>query len=284
MKKTIIYALFILAVSIVACDPIEERDSIGGAIAADQLDIAATPIKVNGKNGNMIILENHSPVMSAWVCGSATSNSAYDTVMVVSTGSVPVTFTGLNPNGTKITKTLSITVDTLSTLPEQYKYLFGDPTQGVTSKKYVWDETAGAVWGNGGYLGNTSPGWWTNDKASMNSNDPDYGSDGYMIFDLNGLKLTKSSADGSKTVTGKVALDLSYKKLDGNGAVWSSAKLKTTNVTVLCGRQPNNGNAPVYDYHILKLNDSKLVLAFPEGGDDAGAWSTAWFWMFRKAN
>jgi len=232
----------------------------------------------------MVILENHSPVLSSWDCGGATSLKAYDTVMVVKTGAVDVTFTGLNPDGTKIEKKFSIQIDALTTLPTEYKYLFGNPDAGVTSKKYVWDETAGAVWGNGGYLGSTSPGWWTNDKASMDTNDPDYGSDGYMLFSISGLTLKKSNASGTKTETGTASLDLSTVIKDGNGAVWASAKLNTKNVTVLKGVAPNGGNAPIYSYDILKLTDSKLVLAWPEGGDGAGAWSTAWFWMFRTAN
>lgn len=280
--KNIIYALCMMAIALVACEPIEDRDSIGGAITADQLNIKATPIVVNGKNGNMVVLENHSPVLSAWNCGGSLSNKAYDTVMVVKTGVVDVTFTGLNPDGSKIEKKFNIQIDALTTLPAEYKYLFGDPTKGVTSKKYVWDETAGAVWGNGGYLGNTSPGWWTNNKASMDSNDPDYGSEGYMVFSLAGLTMKKSNAAGTKTETGTAGLDLAAITKDGNGAVWASAKLITKNVTVLKGVAPNGGNAPVYSYDILKLNDSKLVLAWPEPG--SGAWGTAWFWMFRVAN
>jgi hypothetical protein len=271
-----------MAIALVACEPIEDCDSIGGAITADQLDVKATPIVVNGKNGNMVVLENHSPVLSAWNCGGSLSTKAYDTVMVVKTGAVDVTFTGLNPDGSKIEKKFNIQIDALTTLPAEYKYLFGDPTKGVTSKKYVWDETAGAVWGNGGYLGNTSPGWWTNNKASMDSNDPDYGSEGYMVFSLAGMTLKKSNAAGTKTETGTASLDLAAITKDGNGAVWASAKLITKNVTVLKGVAPNGGNAPVYSYDILKLNDSKLVLAWPEPG--SGAWGTAWFWMFRVAN
>jgi hypothetical protein len=283
MKKSIIFSLLILAGAFMACDPIIKSDEIGSAITADQLNVKATPIVVNGKNGNMVILENHSPVLSAWNCGGALSSKAYDTVMVVKTGAVDVTFTGLNPDGTKIEKKFNIQIDALTTLPTEYKLLFGDPAASVTSKKYVWDETAGAVWGNGGYLGNTSPGWWTNDKASMDGNDADYGSQGYMVFSLSGLTLKKSNAAGTKTETGTADLDLSTVIKDGNGAVWASAKLNTKNVTVLKGVAPNGGNAPIYSYDILKLTDSKLVLAWPEGGDGAGAWSTAWFWMFRTS-
>ena len=278
MKKTILFSLFALALAFYACEPIVNRDSIGSPITAADLKVTATPIVVNGKNGNMVILENHSPVVSAWNCGGATSSKAYDTVMVVKTGAVPVTFTGLNPDGTIITKTFSIQIDALTTLPQQFKDLFGEVAVG--SKTFVWDETAGAVWGNGGYLGNTSPGWWTNDKAAMDGQDADYGSNGYMVFTLAGMTLKISNAAGTKTQTGTAALDIAAKKLDGNGAVWASAKITTANVTVLKGVAPNGGNAPVYSYDVLTLNSTKLVLAWPEPG--AGAWGTAWFWMFRK--
>jgi hypothetical protein len=230
----------------------------------------------------MVILENKSPVVSNWVCGSTSSSSAYDTVMVVATGTVNVDFTGLNPNGTKITKSFTITIDTLSTLPAEFKLLFGDPTTGVTAKKYVWDETAGAVWGNGGYLGSRKPEWWTNDKASMDTNDPDYGSDAWMVFDLNGMKLTKTSEDGTTSQSGKVMLDITAKKTGADGNPWSIAKITTTGVTVLCGRAPNNGNAPVYEYDVLELTEEKLVLSWPEPG--AGAWGVAWFWVFRAVD
>jgi len=284
MKKSNLFSLFILAIAFTACEPIVNKDAMGGAITAAELNVKATPIVVGGKNGNMVVLENHSPVISSWNCGGALSSRAYDTVMVVKTGAVDVVFTGLNPDGTQITKTFSIQIDALTTLPEAYKNLFGDVNAGVNSKKYVWDETAGAVWGNGGYLSNTSPGWWTNNKASMDGNDAVYGSNGYMVFSLAGLTLKKSNAAGTVTETGTVGLDLGATgiKKDGNGAVWASAKMTTKNVSVLCGKQPNAANAPVNDYDVLKLTNTKLVLAFPEPGSGSGG--TAWFWMFRVAD
>lgn len=280
MKNRFFIILVILALA--ACDPIEERDSIGGAITADELIVSATPIIVDGKNGNMVILENKSPVSSNWLCGSTTSTSAYDTVMVVATGTIGVRFTGLNPDGTTIIKEFTISIDTLSTLPDEFKLLFGDPTQGITSKKYVWDETAGGVWGNGGYLGSRKPEWWVNDKASMDSNDPDYGSDAFMVFDLNGMKLTKTSENGSRSETGTVNLDITAKKTGADNNPWSIAKITTSGVTVLCGRAPNHGNAPVYEYDVIELTDDQLILAWPEPG--AAAWGTAWFWVFRAVN
>jgi len=49
MKKSIIFSLLILATAFLACEPIVNRDDIGGAITATDLNVKATPIVVNGK-------------------------------------------------------------------------------------------------------------------------------------------------------------------------------------------------------------------------------------------
>ncbi|MCD7916716.1 MAG: hypothetical protein LUG96_16590, partial [Tannerellaceae bacterium] len=76
MKKIIYLMMF--AIAFMACEPIENRESAGGAITADQLDISATPVVVDGKNSNKIIVENHSPVLSQWDYGVGISTKAYD--------------------------------------------------------------------------------------------------------------------------------------------------------------------------------------------------------------
>ena len=48
-----------------------------------------TPVQVNGKNSNRIIIENHSPITSQWSVdqlaeGKVTSSKAYDTIYVTS--------------------------------------------------------------------------------------------------------------------------------------------------------------------------------------------------------
>lgn len=276
MKKSIIYSLVILVAAIFACEPIELRDENSSPITADELDISATPVVVNGKNSNKVVLENHSPVNSLWDYGVGTTNRAADTVLLVVTGNTTIKFTGLNPDGTTITKEIQVTVDELSfPVPPEWGYLCG-----TGEKTWVWDETAGAVWGNGGYKGCAAPCWWTNDKASMDGNDPDYGAEGYMVFSLSGSSLTKSNQSGSNQEAGTFSFDMSKQTIDDGGNVWAKGKLNTKNVTVLAGRQPNHGNAPVYEYDILQLDDDKLYLSWPEPG--AGSWGTAWFWMFRK--
>lgn len=276
MKKTIIYSLLILMAAFYACDPIEDRDDNDMPISADELMVTAEAVVINGSNSNKVILTNSSPVLSEWNYGVGVTRKSCDTVLLVVPGVTNIQFTGLNPDGSYVTKEIPVTVDELSfPVPPEWGLLCG-----AGSKTWVWDETASSVWGNGGYLGCTAPCWWTNDKASMDGNDPDYGSEGKMVFSIAGAALTKSNASGSTQEAGSFSFDMSKTTGDGNGGIWAKGKLNTKNVTVLAGKAPNHGDAPVYEYDILQLDEEKLYLAWPEPG--SGAWGTAWFWMFRK--
>ncbi|WP_346859394.1 hypothetical protein [uncultured Draconibacterium sp.] len=275
MKKSIIYSLIILMAAFYACDPIENRDSNDLPIGADELEVSATPVVVNGVNSNKVVLKNMSPVNSEWNYGIGITRKSVDTVLMVVTGPSTISFTGLNPDGSYVTKDISVTVDELTfPVPPQWGLLCGSG-----SKTWVWDETASSVWGNGGYLGCTAPCWWTNDKASMDSNDPDFGSNGSLTFSISGASLVKSNESGSNQVSGSFSFDMSKTTDDGNGGLWAVGKLNTKNVTVLAGKAPNNGDAPIYEYDILQLDEDKLYLGWPEPGQ--GAWGTAWFWMYR---
>lgn len=276
MKKSIIYSLFIAVALFVACDPIEERDTNDMPISAEELEVTAEAIVVDGKNSNKVVLVNSSPVLSEWNYGVGITRKSVDTVLLVVPGVTNIMFTGLNPDGSFITKEIPVTVDELSfPVPPEWGLLCGDG-----SKTWVWDETAGAVWGNGGYLGCSAPCWWTNDKAAMDGQDEVYGSEGKMIFSVAGAALTKSTADGSTTEAGSFSFDMSKQTIDGGGNVWAKGKLTTKGVNVLHGVMPNHGGGPVGEYDILQLDEEKLYLAWPEPG--SGAWGGCWFWMFRK--
>ncbi|MCW0483949.1 hypothetical protein [Gaoshiqia sediminis] len=277
MNKKLIYSMLVAATILVACDPAEDRDVMSGAITAADLDISATPQLVEGKNSNYVELNSDGVgCLTSWDYGNGITTKTKSTVQLVLKGANEIIFTGLNGDGTTITKTLTVQVDTLINVPEEWGLLCGSG-----EKKWVWDETANAVWGNGGYMGCDSPCWWTNDKASMDENDPDYGANGFMLFSVKGAKLTKSNETGSNTMSGSFTFDMTQKTMAGD-AVWAKGKLFTKNVTVLAGKQPNHGNAPVYEYDILKLTEDKMSLAWPEPG--SGSWGTAWFWMFRSAD
>ena len=274
MNKTLIYSMLAASLLMVACDPAEDRDVLSGAITADQLNITATPQVVDGKNSNYIDLNSDGVgTLTSWFYGNGTTTSTKTTVQVVLAGQREIVFTGLNHDGTYITKTLTVQVDTLINVAPEWGILCG-----TGEKNWVWDNTLSAVWGNGGYLGNTSPGWWTVALADIDGQAKGEGAGAKMTFAVDGSGLTKIKSDGSST-KGSFVFDMSAITKDDGGAVWAKGKLTTKNVTVLCGKSPNEGNGPVYSYDILKLDDQKMVLSYPEPG--AGSWGTAWFWMFR---
>jgi len=278
MNKTLLYSMLAASLMMmVACEPVENRDVLSGAITASDLQISATPVLVNGKKSNSIELNSDGVrCLSSWNYGNGTTVSTKTTVQMVLKGANDIVFTGLNHDGTTITKTLTVQIDTLINVPAEWGLLCGSG-----EKSWVWDDTkASAVWGNGGYKGNVAPGWWTVALSDINTQAGAIGEGvgAEMIFSVQGSSLTKLKADGT-SVKGAFSFDMTAKTLDDAGAVWAKGKLKTKNVTVLCGKQPNAANAPVYEYDILTLSNSKMALCFPEPG--AGSWGTAWFWMFK---
>ena len=275
MKKTLIFSMLAATLMLAACDPTENRDVLSGAITADALNISATPLLVGGKKSNSVELNSDGVgVLTSWNYGNGVTTSTKTTVQLVLKGANQIVFTGLNHDGTTITKTLTVQIDTLIGVPPEWGMLCG-----AGAKSWVWDDTdPTSVWGNGGYKGNTSPGWWKVALADMNGQTTGEGAGAEMVFSVSGSSLTKKKSDGT-SVKGTFTFDLTAKTLDDNGVVWARGKLTTKGVTVLSGKAPNGGNAPVYAYDILKLDDAKMALAWPEPGQ--GSWGTAWFWMFK---
>lgn len=267
------WALALVAV-FSACEPIEDRMEMGGAITAEQLDITATLIQVDGKNSNKVALDNRSPVLSSWNYGTGVTQRKTDTVLLVTTGDNDIEFTGLNANGTKITKTLTVHVDELTfDVPLEWGYLTGG-----TEKTWVWDDSQPAVWGNGGYLGSSKPEWWMLSVADIDGQAPGEGEGAKMVFSLNGSSLAKVKSTGD-TEAGSFSFDMTKVTTMDNGDVWAKGKLTTRGVTVLCGKSPDEGSIPVYEYDILVINDDQLVLSYAPPG--TGAWGAAYFWVFR---
>ncbi len=107
-----------------ACSPIEDDDTHGLAdIAADQLEITATPVLVNGVNSNKIVVENHSAVLSEWTLEqlastAEVSTSAHDTLIASKIGANEVKYRGFNPStGNYVERTLQVQVDAITEVP-----------------------------------------------------------------------------------------------------------------------------------------------------------------------
>lgn len=274
MNKSIICSLLFAAV-LVACDPIEDRQPMGNAITAEQLNITATPVVVNGKNSNKIVLENHSPVLSLWDYGLGTTNRAYDEILLVLTGENKITFTGLNPDGTKITKELTVKVDELSfEVPKEWALLCGDG-----AKDWEWDDTQEAgdsgpvVFGNGGYKTNSAPAWWKVGLNDMDGQAPKEGAGASMTLTTIGARMIKNKTDGT-TESGTFSFDMTKKVMNDNGDAWAVGKFYSKSVNVLGG---SVGGEKVYEYDILYLDKDKLVLCYSDPNEP----STGYYWMFK---
>jgi len=278
MNRFFLYIIVLMStVAFVGCDPLEDRLDMGNSITAEQLDVSVTPIVIDGKNTNKVILENRSPILSSWDFGIGKSTKKTDTVLLVIAGENEITFTGRNPDGTEISKTLSVNVDELYfEVPLEWGYFTGG-----SEREWVWDDTKPAVWGNGGYVTDTAPAWWILQIADIDGQAPHEGAGAKMIFSLKGAKFTKIKADGS-TENGTFAFDMSKTTILKDGTVWAKGKLTLKGSTALCGISPNEGGIPVYEYDILLLDDGKMALSYPEPEANADG-GTAWFWMF-KAN
>ncbi len=267
MKKIIYYILFGLLI-ITACDPIEDREEMGGALTADELDLTATPILVDGLNSNKIIVENHSAVLSQWYYGSGTSTKSYDTLKLVASGSQTVVFTGRNADGSEVSKDLTVQIDTLIDVEAAWTYLCGSG-----SKTWTWTSD-GNCFGNGSYLSDTAPSWWALTVDDMDGQASGEGAGASMVFSVDGATLTKNYSDGTST-TGTFSFDMTDITNDSNGDVWSEGSLSTNGVTVLCGKSLNEDGIDVNEYFIISLDENTMVLAY-----NTTDTSEAWYWIF----
>ncbi len=273
MKRLFIYTALLTA-AFTACDPIENRDEMTGAITADQLQISATPVVVNGKNSNKIILENNSPCLTLWDYGLGTSTRAYQEVLLVLPGENTIKFTGLNADGTTITKELTVKVDELSfEVPKEWALFCGT---GV--KTWTWEDSA-PCYGNGGYLSNVAPGWWLVNVDDVGGQVPGEGKGAELIFSTAGSKLTKKRTDGT-TEAGTFSFDMSKTTNDAGGTnLWGIGKLATKNVTILVAKSPDSSEGAPLELDILKLTDAQMALSYAPAG--TGAWGTAHYWVFK---
>lgn len=274
MKKSIILSLLAVSALLASCEPVEKRQVLEGGITADQLVVSAVPQVRDGVNSNYIDLNSDgNACLSSWDYGFGTLVGTRGTVKVMMAGANTIVYSGLNADGSLIQKEITVNVDRLYDVEPEWALFCGD--NGV--KNWVWDDSVSGPWGNGGYKGNTGPGWWVVSLNDIDGQAAGEGRGASMTFTLKGAALTKNYNTGEQQ-SGSFTFDMSATTLDDGGNVWACGQITTKNVTVLCGKSPNEG-IDVYTYDILKLSQSALHLAHPEPG--AGSWGTAWFWVFK---
>lgn len=284
MKK-IIYSMFVafaMGGLLASCDPMHQSSPSEDVLAsADQIDATVTPIvNASGQNTNKAICKYNGKGMAQF-SSVTTLVSNNDTIQLFALGDQTVTCKVMGQDGVAYSKDYTVNVQSMDYPVDAW---WTTLTNG-SSKTWVWDDTsADGVFGNGGYVGNTSPGWWklsTSDvegqatgKAPTTSSAGD-GSNASMTFTLAGAKVTKS--DGTE---GSFAFDKKVQTSPTDETGWAIGHLTFTGVFPPMGILVNLSNKVVYNYRILKLTTDKLVLSVPESESNT-AWGAAWFWMFK---
>lgn len=274
MKKITCYILSIMTFVCMSCNPIDEKHEVGGIVPESELKLEVYPLT---EGGNKIVLVNKTPkVGSHWNYGSGISVRQQDTVLVPFLGQKEILFTGVCAGGT-VTATRTVTIDKiLYPIEDEWALFAGTDKNGRT---WMWDytELTDAVWGNGGYPGNTGPAWAQIKAGEMDEQDPTVGRDGKMLFDLNGAaNFTKISQEGKIVEKGSFKFDMTKRKVQADGTPWSIGTLTIVDGTILKGVSPNEGGKTIHEFDILKLTDDKMVLAHVL----ANGWE-AWFWCFK---
>ncbi len=274
MNKIKIYLCAVIACIMVSCDPIENRDEMGGVLQESDLQLE---VYSSSEGSNQVIFANNTPnIGSHWNYGSGISIRQRDTVLLPFLGDTKVTFTGICSGGT-VSTTRTVKIDKLDHPTEkEWTLLAGTDSNG---KVWMWDydELTDGVWGSGGYPGDSAPAWFVAKAGDMDEQDPDAGLEGTMLFDLNGAaNFTKRKKDGTILEKGSFQFDMSKKKEKGDGTFWSIGTLTIIDGSVLKGVSPNEGGITVHELDILTLTQDKLVLGrvMPNGWE-------AWFWCFK---
>ncbi|WP_455636103.1 hypothetical protein [Parabacteroides sp.] len=274
MKKYIL-ALSLCTALFTACDPtVEEEGAIAASLTADQLAQRVSITQTTAGQNKFTFETNPTvPVQVLDQDGNILSSGSSGSII----GTPPLTglvVRAINQDGSITSFTKEVTVNEYVDVPAIYKQLFGPE---YTSRTWVWDtEATDGVWGNGGYMSNSGPGWWVIQATDLDQQaiDKGYADDtidkGWMRFTLGGKK-----AEMSRGETGTISWDLSAVAKEG----WDIGTLSFAGTTPLLGVQPNDNNSKEYNYHILITDENHLRLCAPEAG--AGEGGTAWFWNFK---
>ncbi|WP_165155531.1 hypothetical protein [Parabacteroides sp. ZJ-118] len=274
MKKFLL-AISAFALVFTSCDPTEiEEGSMGASITAEQLQSRVTLTQTTAGQNKFTFETNPSITVQVLdqdgnILTTGTSGSIIGTPPL--TGLI---VRAINQDGSLVSFKNDVTVTEYVDVPAIYKHLFGPE---YSNRTWVWDtEASDGVWGNGGYMSNSGPGWWIIQAADLDQQaiDKGYPDDtiekGWMKFTLGGKKVEMSRGE-----SGTISWDLSAIAMEG----WDIGTLSFDGTTPLLGIQPNDGNSKEYNYHILVTDDDHLRLCAPEAG--AGQGGTAWFWNFK---
>ncbi len=271
--KNLFYSTITLVIALlfVACDPIEDTNSVGTIItSADQIEATVTPVVIDGQNTNKVIVHCTSPVVCQWTDGISTYTSNNTEMLLLVKGTQTINLSAKAADGTIFEKEFSVNVENMHfEVPAEYGYFCG-------SGEKVWTWADSGCFGNGGGT-DAGPAWWIlnpEDIAEQCSSKglPADGVGAAMTFTLKGLKMTKTSADGTQ-FAGNFKFDMNAGR-EG----WSLGTVTFAKTNILCGYDFNaEGFTAWSTYHIIYLDDEKMILGAQEHAPN----SNYWYWVFK---
>lgn len=278
MKTRLLYFLSVCLALFVSCDPIEDRDELGGVLSESELafDIVQEPA-----GSNTVRFISKTPgVIPYFDWGTGFSNKETTEAYLPFAGTYTVTYTAYCGGG-PVSTTKEFTV---SGNDEAY---FKDPawnllTNGTDGKTWVFatdnPSYEGRIWGNGGFLSSPAgPGWWGRTAADAKDDKIDVNSE--LFFDLNGAANIKTSENGTSS---KGTFDLRLDAIkDGEGNVWAIGNMELSGATIPHGISINEDSKTVYKFNICTLSENELVLSYNTKNLNSSG-TEAWFWRFKR--
>lgn len=274
MKKySIVIPLF--AMLLTACDPtIEEEGSIAANITETDLQARVALTQTTAGQNKFTFSTNPTLTVQVLDQDGAILATGTEGSIIGTPPLTALTVRAMNQDGSIVSYSQNVTISEYVDVPSIYKQLFGPE---YTTRTWTWDTEATNYWGDGGYMSDSAPGWWKipeqadlNEQCIAKGYPDDTLEKGWMKFTLGGKMVEMSRGEN-----GTISWDLSAVAKEG----WDIGTLSFSGTNPLLGVQPNSGDAPEYNYHILVSDENHLYLCAPEAG--AGEGGTAWFWMFK---
>lgn len=190
--KNIVYGMMGLALLLAACDTIEDRDSLGPVLTADQLDFTVS--QPTAGSNTIILQSNTENALPYWDWGTGFSNQSRDTIYIPFQGTFTIKYTAFSAGGT-VTDSTTFTVAQNDDEYFNQNPLWKQLTGGGEGKIWVMamDHPSGLVAGNGPEE-SVLPAWWTMSPTAYNQSP----TDDEVYMDLKGAaNFELRHADGS---------------------------------------------------------------------------------------
>ena len=256
MKK-IFFAISALAMMLVSCDPSTDDISSGfnNQVTAETVQASATPVVINGKKTNRIVVENHSPITCQWKAGQllggqTSSAKSYDTIYVSKTGVNTIQMVCHNLNG-DFTKEFTVEVDEIAYIPDDIQKRLGD---NVKEFNNTFDKTKVEI---KQMLTDGKEGQGNLFQVINNSGQLSY----WRLYNKTTGEVSCSASNNSDMVytmdPGDYTVFLDYTKADGTTETYSAGEFTIPDVTYI----------------------PEVIVYLRDGKKDPGAASSEWQWF-----